>query len=553
MDQLHLTGGTICLGPGDFNLGNTPVELKGAVGVRIRGQGSATVFIQPKAEAAFIISQQSQLCTLDYLTIRAATDGTSGPAIHLSNSTGTTIERVRITGTAADAPTRTAILLEGDLGQTRIRDSYLSAPFGLAEQGNLLLDGFDCEDNTMECSDTGIRLGGYPGQGHIINFGNQNSPMSRDSVIARNRISLTRAAGISLTGIASTGLAVTCNSITPLSGDGIIIGVGCSIVSEAGAGGDVCISDNRVASGPNGFMNHAIRVAPGASQVLLNNIAIRGNQLEGVEGSESALIQIETPIDSALVEGNIFIDLAGSGLTENGILMLAGSSAKSLAISGNRFDGLVNGIVIRSHVVSAFVGGNIFNAITGTGLAMGLGSSSDHLVISGNRFDDVKVDGIAILTHVVSAFVEGNTFNAIARFALAMPFPGGSADRLEVLANEIFGSSIFLRQVSEGVISDNAINAGSLPDAGVRVDSSGSIRFSDNTITTTVPGVSVTLQATTLIVSANRVRCDANTVALGLDAAIASCVVLGNVVTGKIQIKGVDLGPPWLQFNVIGL
>ena len=79
VNQLLKTGGTVCLGPGIFNLLEKPVQMSGAFAVRVRGQGAATVIIQPRADAAFIISQ-AQWCTLDYLTIHtiASTDAWTG-------------------------------------------------------------------------------------------------------------------------------------------------------------------------------------------------------------------------------------------------------------------------------------------------------------------------------------------------------------------------------------------------------------------------------------------------------------------------------------------
>ena len=85
VNQLLQTGGTVCLGPGIFNLGEQPVQLTGAFSVRIRGQGAATIIIAPRADAAFII-RQAQWCTLDYLTIHTIAGTTTGPAIILGNS-----------------------------------------------------------------------------------------------------------------------------------------------------------------------------------------------------------------------------------------------------------------------------------------------------------------------------------------------------------------------------------------------------------------------------------------------------------------------------------
>jgi hypothetical protein len=125
------TGGTVCLGPGIFNLAEQPVQLTGAFAVRIRGQGAATVIIAPRADAAFII-RQAQWCTLDYLTIHTIAGTTSGPAILLGNSVGTTIERVIIAPPGEGNGPAVGILLEpGFLLLTKIRDNFFHAQSGV--------------------------------------------------------------------------------------------------------------------------------------------------------------------------------------------------------------------------------------------------------------------------------------------------------------------------------------------------------------------------------------------------------------------------------------
>src|SRR4029077_8512654 len=102
--------------------------------------------------------------------------GEGAPAVRLSNSTGTTIERLIIgpfrrqgEGPEPDEgpPPRAGVLLEaGSLYLTKIRDNFIRARFGLmsaptptAAETPLLL-GLCCEGNAMQCADTGILLDG---------------------------------------------------------------------------------------------------------------------------------------------------------------------------------------------------------------------------------------------------------------------------------------------------------------------------------------------------------------------------------------------------------
>ncbi len=152
VNQVLKTGGTVCLGPGVFNLAEKPVLMNGAFAVRVRGQGAATVVIAPRASAAFIISQ-AQWCTLDYFTIHTIAAITAGPAIQLSNSVGTTIERLIVAPPAEGSGPLAGILLDpGFLLLTKIRDNFLRAQAGVAfslgqkdDSGTLLLGAFYCE------------------------------------------------------------------------------------------------------------------------------------------------------------------------------------------------------------------------------------------------------------------------------------------------------------------------------------------------------------------------------------------------------------------------
>ena len=241
------TGGTVCLGPGIFNLVEKPVQLNGAFAVRIRGQGAATVIIAPRADAAFIISK-AQWCTLDYLTIHTIASTTIGPAIRLAIPIGTTVERVIIGPPAEGNGPLAGILLEaGFLLLTKIRDNFFRAQSGVtfaaksSDDGALSLEAFTASATCLQCSETGIQLGG-------------SSYYTSDTVLARNFIFGTGVAGISMTGFAFPELEITGNTITPQKGDGIVVGTG-----------GARISDNRIAN-IGGESQNGIRLVHGTAR-----------------------------------------------------------------------------------------------------------------------------------------------------------------------------------------------------------------------------------------------------------------------------------------------
>ena len=311
VNQILKTGGTVCLGPGIFNLMEKPVQMSGAFAVRVRGQGAATIVIAPRADAAFIISE-AQWCTLDYLTIHTIASTTIGPAIRLSNSIGTTIERLIVSPPGEGNGPLAGILLEaGFLLLTKIRDNFFRAQSGVtfaaksSDDGALLLGSFYCERNLLQCSDTGIQLGG-------------SSYYTSDTVLARNFIFGTGVAGISATGFAFPELEITGNTITPQKGDGIVVGTG-----------GVRIADNRVAN-IGGEAQNGIRLVTGLLALGLTPIVVSGNRLQGLQANG---ITIETLLVSAKIEHNVL-----NAITGNGLIMLPGSAAGSMSVLAKRVD-----------------------------------------------------------------------------------------------------------------------------------------------------------------------------------------------------------------------
>ncbi len=572
VNEVLKTGGTVCLGPGVFNLMEKPVQLTGAFAVRIRGQGAATIVIAPRAAAAFIISQ-AQWCTLDYFTIHTIAAITVGPAIQLSNSVGTTIERLIVAPPAEGSGPLAGILLDpGFLLLTKIRDNFLRAQSGVAfapgqkdDSGTLLLGAFYCEHNLMQCSENGIALGG-------------SSYYTNDTVLARNFIFGTAIAGISATGFAFPELEISENTISPVKGDGIVVGTG-----------GVRMSDNRIANF-TGDTQNGIRLVQGLIPIDLLPIVVRGNRFQGLRGNG---LSIETLLVSALVEGNVFNAVEG-----NGIIMQPGSVAGSVKVLGNELINIAvaEGTTDKATEIAAILLRGVFEGAISDNAISSVGTNSPlAAVIAGIRVEnslDVRVSDNS-LTNIAPAAQFSNTaagilvVGPIVNIEIAdnlikrriTPNDDASAPWQAIRIAGIGASSstgVFRTFDSQSTLSRvstvNAFAAAAVPaneQAGITANSlhgygrsalaeilvTGSCRFSGNHCACTsekIPAGAV-VTATTIIAAENRVECGRNTIGLDLRPANEKAfTVLGNIVGGPILINGAALGGPWQPLNIIG-
>ena len=571
VNQLRTTGGTICLGPGVYNLAQTPVHLDDAFAVRIRGQGAATIIIQPRGDAAFIF-RNSQWCTLDYLTIHTIGAGASAaPAIRLRNSVGTTIERLIIAPPAEGVGPLAGVFLEpGFLLVTKIRDNLIRARFGVAfappggpaQDGALLLGGFYCEDNAMQCTTTGVHFGG-------------SSYYYNDTVIARNLIYTSTVAGIAITGFAYTELDITDNTITPENGDGIVIGTSGRV------------SDNEIVNLARNTDN-GIRLVPGLVQVMLTTVIVSGNRLQGLRADG---IRVETRIVSGRIEHNVLNSIQG-----NGIIMSAESLAASLSVSSNELINIATGTATATrnrelaaiHLRGVFEGAVSDNSIISVATNAALAA-----VIAGVRVDrslDVRISdntimniapaefsrpaaGVLVIGPLVQIEIADNLirrqlvatndnspWEAIRIQGVAVPgTPGRTFNAFSDLspAGRINAVNSFVAAARGSGTEQVGICGNALHGFGrspvVEVLVSGTCRFSDNHCSASGLRLlaAVDLGAASIIASSNRVECAENTHSLDLTVGgNTTFTVLGNLVGGPIRVNNGALSGPWPPLNV---
>jgi hypothetical protein len=570
-DQLRQTGGTICLGPGIFNLVEKPVQLDGAFAVRIRGQGAATILLQPRGEAAFIL-RRCQWCMLDYLTIHSIGRTASAPAIRLANSVGTTIERLIIAPPAeGDGPLAGIWLEAGFLLLTKIRDNVIRAQSGVVfvpgqdnEDGALWLGSFCCERNRLQCAGAGIKLG-------------RSSYYAEEVVLGRNVIIGSSETGIAAMGLAVSELAISGNTILPQKGDGIVVGTG-----------SARITDNQVVNSDADAQN-GIRIVPGGLDLPLAPIVIRGNRLQSLSGNG---LTIETTLSVAVIEHNVFSAIAG-----NGLLMLPGSAAASMNVLANELIDIATGTAeaTKGRALAAIHLRNVLTAaVAGNSVGVVGKDASVAAVIAGIRVDasvDLQVTANTVVAVappvdfvnpaagvlVVGAIGQTNISNNVIRRQLAPNDDNSSWGAVRILgmtneaSTKLLGPGFANLSASGWVnaVSSLAVNNAQPERAGavnnvlhgygrgplVEVAITGSCRFSDNQCSCLgerIPAA-VALAAGAIIAAENRVECSRNSSGLDLKAGNAKAVtVVGNIVGGPILVNGAALSAPWQPLNVIG-
>lgn len=189
LDEVRLTGGSVCLGEGIFYIGDDALRVEGARAVTLHGQGATTVLIRQRpGKFAPFTPQNSQtpieldavgfdpnnLATLlprsalrvensagvtvsDLVIVGSASAGLFAPLVSVRNTAGFTLERCFLLHLAGrdTAPT---LLLGGILLDTTVRDNVLVAKVGISARERGLFADLRIEDNLLASDRIGIQL-----------------------------------------------------------------------------------------------------------------------------------------------------------------------------------------------------------------------------------------------------------------------------------------------------------------------------------------------------------------------------------------------------------
>jgi hypothetical protein len=583
VDRLRDSGGTVCLGVGQFQL-KEPVSLNSARAVRIRGHGAATVLVTPGG--AFSVSRSVALAIEDLAILSLG----HASVISVSTVLGLSLQRLIIAVFGGNDAKGAAIALAGAIIGLTIRNNAILAPVAVqaTDTASVLTPGtpaplpqmlisaaLHIEDNVLLCEKQSVSL-----IGRVIHL--------MATRITGNEILASRLGAITALGLCGPGASmhVSGNSLN-VAGPGITAAVDGLWIE----GNKLVSTSQRANQQPDGA---GITLRTGLDPNGANQCQILSNQISGFAG---AAIAIQSPTRELIVKLNI-IENCGNGIVSEGDAKSANVSIENNHISdiggaGDGRTGFVVGIgVLRSDVASVTgntirrVGLNAVRAPLRAGIAA---ASVQHLRVSGNDVSGVApaADYIGLAAGMVTyaPFAQADiTLNRVDReeqpssqpnrsqwFALRVDQPLG--DRLVSRIGEfaavrvdartlVFGSSrlyvvtavmdtdvagaALVRGTNVSILGNVFAARGATPV--VEVEVSGDCLFNDNRCELRASNDSaVRIISGAAIVNANRVR--GGKVSVELLGDVKRMSVLGNITTGGINPK---LGAPWDALNVIG-
>ena len=569
------TGGTVCIGPGQFAL-RAPVRMLGTKAVKVRGQGAATLIAT--AGSAFVI-QNAVAVGVENLAILSLA---RQPAISVQSAIGLTLRDLLIAVIQNSDFRASAIALRGVVAFTLIERNVLFGPVGiLANDASSLVEGdatpftltaaLNIRDNLLWCAINGVALNDRVF--HLL-----------DTRVTGNDILTCSDAGISALGfgLAGSSFAIKDNAIA-VSGSGIRCGVN-----------GVWISDNKVVNSVTGNAGLGITLATGLNKNGMDQAQVLANQISGFG---RAGIAVTTPVGDLIIKLNI---IARCG---NGILLTENANGGSLSIENNHLrdiDVLTAGVavplvlgigVVRAQ--TATIAGNTLQriglaspqvALRAGILTMAVGRAR----VSANEISDLAptgdfsgpAGGIMVLAPLLDTEIAQNRVEResvastqasngvwqgiVVRASLSLPplqKTGAlasvrvDASRMLVLgAGKAFVQAVAFAAVDNrpvgpgGSILGNVLNGrGDAPVAEVALTT---CLFNDNRVEARLnTKVAVTLAAPIVIMNANRITGNELSVLIS-DATAKSAAVLGNITNGGIALSGAGLAPPWDALNL---
>ena len=323
IDQAKVTGGTVCLGPGSYNLGDQPIRIQGAQSLRIHGQGWRTILLYSGSGAAMIIENSIGVRVEDLTLVTSGVNRGPAADLALRNLVGVTIQRCVFVQTGREGGQASAVGLAGLLFDAHLRENVIVASQGI---GNLGAGGSDLtatlaplreggsplltaelyiEDNLLFCRRRGISLTGF-------------SLHTGETRLAGNSINGCSEAGIAALGwiLPGSGLDVTGNELRA-TGHGIVLGVD-----------GARVHDNDISDPDGDSSGDGIVLATGLNQDGIDHCQIVGNRVLGMAGRG---ISVNTIVTSVMIKQNV-IEGVGAG----GIEVSPSGKVANLSIENNQ-------------------------------------------------------------------------------------------------------------------------------------------------------------------------------------------------------------------------
>lgn len=583
VDRVRDTGGTVCLHPGTYAL-QEAVRVAGARSVSIRGQGPATLIVAPGAAFSVEASLAVAVEKLAVVSLGRA------PAVALRTVAGVRLSELVVASVGSGDFRSAAISLSGVCAGVAIRDNFLLAPDGIrgetSREGSasvLLAAALAIEDNVLWCQRTGVTLAGPVA--HLLDT------RLRGNVLVGCRDGAVAALGIALPG---ASVRVQDNQLD-VNGPGI-----------ACATDGTWIEGNKLAAGRQGERapsGAGITLAPGLDPNGLDQAQVLSNQVSGFEGAAIAVLAPaaelivklniaqdcglgivmgeEARSDSVSIENNHLRDLrgepdrngivAGIAVLRTGTATIAGNTVRRLAVEAARSP-LIAGVLTMA-TLRARVSGNEIAEIAPAAEFAGLGAGvmvrapCERAEVQHNQI--VRDGGTAAegaQSPWVAAMVEdqsmaagtaGNNASMVSRTGSVTSVRFEDRRTLVLAGSRAFvvaaemdtdaAGALVARGTSASLLGNRIRSLGRV--SAVIVLAGGDTMFSDNHCEYRGGRAAVSINSPTVIVNANRVKCDEQAITI---TGAKSAAVLGNITTHGIALNGAPLPEEWRKFNLNG-
>jgi hypothetical protein len=580
VNQAQQTGGTVCLGPGQYAL-REPVRVIGARGLQIHGHGAATMVTAPGC--AFILRNCIGVAIERMLIISLGQQ----PAISVSTAMGLALQRLAIAviGNVRDARA-SAIALAGVVAGAAIRENAILAPVavlandptapatddnapaflataaiaiednllwgqraGVSLTGNVLhlmstrVDG----NQILGCSDVAVSaLGlGAPGSSASVSRNNLNVTgsgiragidglriegnrvVNTDSDAASrvlNEVGIALATGLDRDGPGSC--QILGNQITGFALAGILIGAPTR---------DLIVKLNIVDTCGNGILS--------ADDANGGGVSIENNHLRNIgrEGATSVIGIGVVRAESATIAGNTIRALAVQAVRSTLTAAILTFGVHRARVSGNEvtevappgdFVGIVAGIMLRAPYVQFDVGDNHVQRDTVPSTQPSNGTW--HALICGGGETDAPRSPVSRVGSFATVQVDSSRMLVLGGsrpYLVSTAEPTGAAAAGDLARGSVLGNVLAARGAAAAVV----------------LVAPGECLFNGNRVELRGAAPAVAIATGVAIVNANRVR-NAGDISVQV-AGAKTAAVLGNITSGVIIVPG-GLQPPWDALNL---
>lgn len=604
-------GGSICLGPGAYLLGETPVELTDLQSVRLRGHGYDTrlAYAGPGAALRIANGQDVRISDIGITALNAAGPDASeaSAALSILHGLSITVERCALTVTGGHSAD-TGIMLSGLQLDVDIRENIIFAPNAVAcvserrdgQAAYCALMDTVIDNNLLFGERRGVAL-----DGSVIHLG--PTQVSGNIIFAGEAGVIVTGAGVPVDTAeeqegadvwSASAVTVSGNSVTiARQADGIISGVP-----------DIRILDNEISAVGGGIRDRpgsCIRLIEGLVPLPVPDGQIIGNRIGNVDGVG---ISIETEQSALLIKRNIVRDCRWGGISTapeasirtlslaDNVIERVASVGADFPVAAVRFstmqeariiDNIIRGVGredasvpyragfdLRGVAMLDFSHNAISEILSGPepNDGIGIGLFLDGVVITGdvssNRIlgsgEETGDRGTWAGLVIDLRRFRGQTASFEAKAVNTPEFPAYVTRSNRIYSLSLHGLRPFATQqsghfrVTGNIISDAHSNT-TLPQVFFLADTGTSAcSFTDNHCVLMASGQAaslVRLAAQRLIVSNNVVRRSDDTDAIHLFCPVVNsrpqATVLGNITFGNIRVNGANLPTPFANLNIL--